>query len=78
MRSSPAEFSGEKKFSVRLEGLGSVLECREAEIVGPGFLSNLPISTRLLPGQVRQTLLFIDLLSFLLSSFQLVKSVVNL
>ena len=78
MRSSPAEFSGEKKFSVRLEGLGSVLECREAEIVGPGFLSNLPISTRLLPGQVRQTLLLINHLSFLLSSFQLVKSVVNL
>ena len=54
MRSSPADslFPGEKKFSVRLEGLGTVLECREAEIVGPGFLSNLPISTRLLPGQV--------------------------
>jgi len=53
MRSSPADslFPGEKKFSVRLEGLGTVLECREAEIVGPGFLSNLPISTRLLPGQ---------------------------
>merc|ERR1719266_2573518 len=52
MRSSPIEFSGmEKKFSVRLEGLGTVLECREDEIVGPGFLSNLPISTRLLPGQ---------------------------
>ena len=60
MRSSPIEFSGmEKKFSVRLEGLGTVLECREAEIVGPGFLSNLPISTRLLPGQVRHTILFI-------------------
>lgn len=42
----------EKKFSVRLEGLGSVLECREADIVGPGFLSILPPSTHLLPGQV--------------------------
>merc|ERR1719266_2915882 len=52
MRSSPIEFSGmEKKFSVRLEGLGTVLECREAEIVGPGFLTNLPVDTRLLPGQ---------------------------
>ena len=62
MRSSPADF-GEKKFSVRLEGLGTVLECREAEIVGPGFLSNLPCSTRLLPGQVRLlTLLFISFL----------------
>jgi len=41
----------EKKFSVRLEGLGSVVECREADIVGPGFLSILPPSTHLLPGQ---------------------------
>jgi len=53
MRSSPAAtlFPGEKKFSVRLEMIGSVLECREAEIVGPGFLTNLPVDTRLLPGQ---------------------------
>ena len=57
MRSSPALDlpTGEKKFSVRLERLGTVMECREAEIVGPGFLSNLPISTRLLPGQVSRT-----------------------
>ena len=44
--------SSEKKFSVRLEGLGTVLECREADIVGPGFLSVLPANTRLREGQV--------------------------
>jgi hypothetical protein len=43
----------EKTFSVRLEGLGTVLECRETVIVGPGFLSAIPSSTRLKPGQVR-------------------------
>ena len=60
MRSSPAAtlFPGEKKFSVRLEIIGSVLECREAEIVGPGFLTNLPVDTRLLPGQVGPLYLF--------------------
>ena len=60
MRSSPALDlpAGEKKFSVRLERLGTVMECREAEIVGPGFLSNLPISTRLLPGQVSRMFSF--------------------
>ena len=60
MRSSPALDlpSGEKKFSVRLEMIGSVLECREAEIVGPGFLTNLPVDTRLLPGQVGPLYLF--------------------
>ena len=74
MRSSPAAtlFPGEKKFSVRLEMIGSVLECREAEIVGPGFLTNLPLDTRLLPGQVSP--LFLDLT---LSFFQVIHSLKN-
>lgn len=45
----------EKKFSVRLEVVGSLLECRESEMVGPGFLSCLPPSTRLQAGQVGVT-----------------------
>ena len=74
MRSSPAAtlFPGEKMFSVRLEMIGSVVECREAEIVGPGFLTNLPLDTRLLPGQV--SLLFLDLT---LSFFQVIHSLKN-
>ena len=66
MRSSPAAtlFPGEKKFSVRLETIGSVLECREAEIVGPGFLTNLPVDTRLLPGQVGPLYIFFKQIVF--------------